>query len=136
MNDLVKSIKDQYPIEATSDENGKKINVTVRNDYIKEFISLTNEIGISKQYGFNLGLLLCNKYLKEKKQGGKKSDPVTSVAGLETSKKTKPQPLPKRIKNNSGQGKVDELPEGVKGWCWGAFLLNTDFRARFNRQII
>lgn len=26
--------------------------------------------------------------------------------------------------NNSGQGKVDELPEGIKGWSWGAFLLN------------
>ncbi|MFT4937872.1 MAG: hypothetical protein ACI88A_000894 [Paraglaciecola sp.] len=26
--------------------------------------------------------------------------------------------------NNSGQGKVDSLPDGVKGWSWGAFLLN------------
>ncbi len=26
--------------------------------------------------------------------------------------------------NNSGQGKVEELPEGIKGWSWGAFLLN------------
>lgn len=26
--------------------------------------------------------------------------------------------------NNSGQGKVDTYPEGVKGWSWGAFLLN------------
>ena len=26
--------------------------------------------------------------------------------------------------NNSGQGKVDQYPPGVKGWSWGAFLLN------------
>ncbi|TLU66248.1 hypothetical protein FE810_05980 [Thalassotalea litorea] len=26
--------------------------------------------------------------------------------------------------NNSGQGKVEKLPEGIKGWSWGAFLLN------------
>ncbi|MGV6852022.1 MAG: hypothetical protein ACWA5R_07575 [bacterium] len=26
--------------------------------------------------------------------------------------------------NNSGRGKVDALPEGIKGWSWGAFLLN------------
>ncbi len=26
--------------------------------------------------------------------------------------------------NNSGQGKVDNIPEGVKGWSWGAFLLS------------
>ena len=26
--------------------------------------------------------------------------------------------------NNSGQGKVDQLPDGIKGWSWGAFLLN------------
>lgn len=26
--------------------------------------------------------------------------------------------------NNSGQGKVVNLPDGVKGWSWGAFLLN------------
>jgi len=26
--------------------------------------------------------------------------------------------------NNSGQGKVDQLPEGIKGWSWGAFLLS------------
>ncbi len=26
--------------------------------------------------------------------------------------------------NNSGQGKVDAYPDGVKGWSWGAFLLN------------
>ncbi|RZD22137.1 hypothetical protein [Pseudoalteromonas sp. MEBiC 03485] len=25
--------------------------------------------------------------------------------------------------NNSGQGKVDNLPEGIKGFSWGAFLL-------------
>lgn len=26
--------------------------------------------------------------------------------------------------NNSGQGKVDHYPEGVKGWSWGAFFLS------------
>ena len=26
--------------------------------------------------------------------------------------------------NNSGQGKVDDLPEGIKGFSWGAFLLS------------
>lgn len=26
--------------------------------------------------------------------------------------------------NNSGLGKVESLPDGVKGWSWGAFLLN------------
>ncbi|MAD03342.1 hypothetical protein NQS96_09950 [Pseudoalteromonas shioyasakiensis] len=26
--------------------------------------------------------------------------------------------------NNSGQGKVDNLPEGIKGFSWGAFLLS------------
>ena len=26
--------------------------------------------------------------------------------------------------NNSGQGTVEEFPDGVKGWSWGAFLLN------------
>ncbi len=26
--------------------------------------------------------------------------------------------------NNSGQGKVENIPEGVKGWSWGAFSLN------------
>ena len=26
--------------------------------------------------------------------------------------------------NNSGQGKVEKLPDGVAGWSWGAFLLN------------
>ncbi|AXV65889.1 MULTISPECIES: hypothetical protein [Pseudoalteromonas] len=26
--------------------------------------------------------------------------------------------------NNSGQGKVGELPEGVKGFSWGAFFLS------------
>jgi len=26
--------------------------------------------------------------------------------------------------NNSGQGAVGHIPEGVKGWSWGAFLLN------------
>ncbi len=26
--------------------------------------------------------------------------------------------------NNSGQGKVDNLPEGIQGWSWGAFFLN------------
>lgn len=26
--------------------------------------------------------------------------------------------------NNSGQGKVAALPEGIKGWSWGAFLLS------------
>ncbi|MDH3974209.1 MAG: hypothetical protein OEV42_08010 [Deltaproteobacteria bacterium] len=28
------------------------------------------------------------------------------------------------VKNNSGGGKDIELPEGVSGWSWGAFLLN------------
>ena len=28
------------------------------------------------------------------------------------------------IENNSGMGKNTELPEGVKGWSWGAFFLN------------
>lgn len=28
------------------------------------------------------------------------------------------------LKNTSGQGKGAEIPEGVKGWSWGAFLLN------------
>lgn len=28
------------------------------------------------------------------------------------------------VGNNSGGGKDIELPEGVKGWSWGAFLLN------------
>jgi hypothetical protein len=27
------------------------------------------------------------------------------------------------IENNSGQGKVDEIPDGVEGWSWGACLL-------------
>jgi hypothetical protein len=26
--------------------------------------------------------------------------------------------------NTSGMGKDHELPEGIKGWSWGAFLLN------------
>ena len=26
--------------------------------------------------------------------------------------------------NNSGLGKVESLPDGVKGWSWGAFLLS------------
>ena len=26
--------------------------------------------------------------------------------------------------NNSGEGNSIDLPEGVKGWSWGAFLLN------------
>jgi hypothetical protein len=26
--------------------------------------------------------------------------------------------------NNSGQGQVEKLPDGVAGWSWGAFLLN------------
>jgi hypothetical protein len=26
--------------------------------------------------------------------------------------------------NNSGQGKVDQLPDGIKGWSWGAFFLS------------
>jgi hypothetical protein len=28
------------------------------------------------------------------------------------------------VENNSGGGKGIEVPEGVKGWSWGAFLLN------------
>ncbi|MEP1383512.1 MAG: hypothetical protein ABJK64_06920 [Paraglaciecola sp.] len=28
------------------------------------------------------------------------------------------------IENNSGMGKGHPLPDGVKGWSWGAFLLN------------
>jgi len=28
------------------------------------------------------------------------------------------------VENNSGMGKNIELPEGVKGWSWGAFFLN------------
>lgn len=27
------------------------------------------------------------------------------------------------VENNSGQGKVEVLPEGVEGWSWGACLL-------------
>ena len=25
--------------------------------------------------------------------------------------------------NNSGQGKVEDLPESIKGWIWGHFYL-------------
>ncbi len=32
--------------------------------------------------------------------------------------------LTTETENNSGQGKVDQLPEGIKGWSWGAFLLS------------
>ncbi len=32
--------------------------------------------------------------------------------------------LTAETENNSGQGKVDQLPEGIKGWSWGAFLLS------------
>lgn len=28
------------------------------------------------------------------------------------------------LENNSGMGKVDQLPEGIKGWSWGAFFLS------------
>ncbi|MEJ2425306.1 MAG: hypothetical protein P8101_12740 [Candidatus Thiodiazotropha sp.] len=28
------------------------------------------------------------------------------------------------VENNSGGGKGIEVPEGIKGWSWGAFLLN------------
>ncbi|MEJ2415740.1 MAG: hypothetical protein P8Y45_02160 [Exilibacterium sp.] len=38
------------------------------------------------------------------------------------------------ITNNSGM-KADELPEGVKGWSWGAFCLNGIW-AGFNRTYI
>jgi hypothetical protein len=29
-----------------------------------------------------------------------------------------------RYENTSGQGKGHPIPDGVKGWSWGAFLLN------------
>ena len=32
--------------------------------------------------------------------------------------------LTKESENNSGQGKGTIPPQGVKGWSWGAFLLN------------
>ena len=32
--------------------------------------------------------------------------------------------LPRDSVNSSGMGKEAELPDGVKGWSWGAFLLN------------
>lgn len=28
------------------------------------------------------------------------------------------------VENNSGGGKDIEIPEGIRGWSWGAFLLN------------
>ncbi len=28
------------------------------------------------------------------------------------------------IENNSGQGRGIEIPNGIKGWSWGAFLFN------------
>ena len=28
------------------------------------------------------------------------------------------------IENTSGMGKASEIPEGVKGWSWGAFMFN------------
>jgi hypothetical protein len=36
----------------------------------------------------------------------------------------KTDPVLKDVDNNSGQGKVDHIPDGVKGWSWGAFLLS------------
>lgn len=38
--------------------------------------------------------------------------------------KTPKANLAKRQENNSGQGKDIELPDGIKGWSWGAFLWN------------
>lgn len=32
--------------------------------------------------------------------------------------------LENEVVNNSGEGDVGELPDGIKGWSWGAFLLN------------
>lgn len=32
--------------------------------------------------------------------------------------------LLKETDNNSGQGKNIEIPDEIKGWSWGAFLLN------------
>jgi hypothetical protein len=39
------------------------------------------------------------------------------------------------VDNNSGGGRSIELPPGVKGWSWGAFLLNWIW-AVFNRTWI
>ena len=39
------------------------------------------------------------------------------------------------VENNSGGGKHIEVPPGVKGWSWGAFLLNWVW-AIFNRTWI
>ncbi len=39
------------------------------------------------------------------------------------------------IENNSGGGRAIALPDGVKGWSWGAFLLNWIW-APFNRTWI
>ncbi len=39
------------------------------------------------------------------------------------------------MENTSGQGKTASVPEGIKGWSWGAFLLNWIW-AVFNRTWI
>ena len=38
--------------------------------------------------------------------------------------KTPGSELMSEIENTSGMGKGVEIPEGVKGWSWGAFMLN------------
>ena len=39
------------------------------------------------------------------------------------------------VENNSGGGKYIDLPNGVKGWSWGAFLLNWVW-AIFNKNLL
>jgi len=43
--------------------------------------------------------------------------------------------VPSGLVNSSGSGKDAVLPDGVKGWSWGAFLLNWIW-AIFNRSYI
>lgn len=43
--------------------------------------------------------------------------------------------LPSSVENNSGEGKGIVAPPGVKGWSWGAFLLNWIW-ALFNKTWI
>ena len=43
---------------------------------------------------------------------------------MENIYKTPASELSKSKENNSGQGKVDVFPQGVKGWSWGAFFMN------------
>lgn len=81
------------------------------------------------------GKFYCNpcieKMLSEKAETKPaKSEPVAAVSSAPSTVSTKPEPEPEAVassaltENTSGQGKSAVVPQEIKKWSWGAFLLN------------